>query len=165
MNTREFSGKWITTDEFCELAPVNVFHRQLENTEIASRAPKNSHILFRSKFNVDMPEDVDIYISADDYYKLYINGKFVCQGPSAGYPFHYYYNKVNISEFVTKGENIIAVHTYYQGLINRVWVSGDDRHGMICDIVQGEKVIHASGEEFLYSYHKGFAEIGKSFMI
>lgn len=156
----EFRGKWITTEEFCNLKPVDVFHRQLKEKEIKSFAPKNSHILFRSTFNLNKTSDVWIYISADDYYKLYINGKFVCQGPSAGYPFHYYYNKADISEFVKEGENTIAVHTYYQGLINRVWVSGDDRHGMICDITQGEGVILSSGEEFLCSYHEGFSEIG-----
>ena len=33
------------------------------------------------------------------------------------------------------GENTIAVHTYYQGLINRVWISGDGRHGLLLDLV------------------------------
>lgn len=157
----EFKGKWITSDEFCGIKGVNVFHRQLEKTDIKPIAPQNSHILFRKKFNAKKNEKTYIYISADDYYKLYINGRFVCQGPAAGYPFHYYYNKVDISEFIEDGENTIAVHTYYQGLINRVWVSGDDRHGLICDIVQGECTILASDESFLYSYHQGFSQMGK----
>lgn len=111
--------------------------------DINSLAPQNSHILFRKTFNIQDLKQTYIYISADDYYKFYINGKFVCQGPVAGYPFHYYYNKVDISEFLVDGENTIAVHTYYQGLINRVWVSGDDRHGLICDIVQEGKTLLA----------------------
>lgn len=129
--------------------------------DINSLAPQNSHILFRKTFNIQDLKQTYIYISADDYYKFYINGKFVCQGPVAGYPFHYYYNKVDISEFLVDGENTIAVHTYYQGLINRVWVSGDDRHGLICDIVQEGKTLLASDESFLYSYHEGFSAIGK----
>ena len=32
-----FKGEWITTKELCNLAPVNVFHRQLEKTEIISQ--------------------------------------------------------------------------------------------------------------------------------
>ena len=156
-----FNGKWITSDEFYNLESINVFHRQLEKASINGIAPKNSHILFRSTFNVQKSENTYIYISADDYYKLYINGIFVCQGPTAGYPFHYYYNKVDISEYLSVEKNTIAVHTYYQGLINRVWVSGDDRHGLICDIVQDEQTLLASDENFLYSYHAGFSEIGK----
>ena len=156
-----FKGKWITSDEFYNLKSINVFHRQLEKASINGIAPKNSHILFRSTFNVQKSENTYIYISADDYYKLYINGIFVCQGPTAGYPFHYYYNKVDISEYLSVEKNTIAVHTYYQGLINRVWVSGDDRHGLICDIVQDEQTLLVSDENFLYSYHAGFSEIGK----
>ncbi|MDD3767087.1 MAG: family 78 glycoside hydrolase catalytic domain, partial [Eubacteriales bacterium] len=163
MNSQQhsFQGQWITAEEFCNLKPVNVFHRQLEPIEINSLAPKNSHILFRKKFKVKSIEKTYIFISADDYYKLYINGKFVCQGPAPGYPFHYYYNKVDISDYIKVGQNVIAVHTYYQGLINRVWVSGDDRHGLILDIVQDGKTILSSDESFLYDYHSGFEAIGK----
>lgn len=76
-------------------------------------------------------EKAVIYISADDYYKLYINGKFVASGPAPSYYNSYNYNKIDVSDFLINGENTIAVHTYYQGLINRVWVSGDNCHGLI----------------------------------
>ena len=82
-------------------------------------------------------------------------------GPAPGYPFHYYYNKVDISEYVRSGQNVIAVHTYYQGLINRVWVSGDDRHGLILDITQDHNIVLSSDETFLCSYHTGFEQMGK----
>jgi len=160
MGNHKFTGRWITTEEFAGLKPVNVFHRQLEKTEIKSAAKKNSHILFRKKFIIEKCENTAVYISADDYYKLYINGRFVCQGPAPGYPFHYYYNKVDISDYLCRGENIVAVHTYYQGLINRVWVSGDSRHGLIMDIADDEKVLVSTDESFLCSYHNGFEEIG-----
>ena len=68
---------------------------------------------------------VKIYITADDCYKLYVNGKFVTLGPAAGFYFHYYYNEIDITDYIRAGENTVAVHTYYQGLINRVFVSGD----------------------------------------
>ena len=152
--TRDFSGKWITAPEFAELTPVNVFHRQLDKKQIDSNGAKNSHILFRKSFYSDGGR-ATVFISADDYYKLWINGKFVCQGPAPGYPFHYYYNKVEIE--LSRGENVIAVHTLYQGLINRVWVSGDDRHGLILDIEQDQRTVVCSDESFLCTYHGGFA--------
>ena len=158
--SRTFCGKWITSKEFCSLEPVQVFHRQLNKIEISNKAPKNAHILFRKTFCAQKGLPTTIYLSADDYYKLYINGQFVCQGPAAGYPFHYYYNCVDISAYIHDGENTLAVHTYYQGLINRVWVSGDDRHGFICDIEQNGKNILASDASFLYAYHTGFEGMG-----
>ena len=157
---RTFHGKWITTDDFCALTPVNVFHRQLETCHINSLGPQNSHILFRKWFDATNDKQTYIYISADDYYKLYINGHFVCQGPAPGYPFHYYYNKVDITPYLRNGRNLIAVHSYYQGLINRVWVSGDDRHGLILDIEQGNQIILASDESFLCTRHTGFEPLG-----
>lgn len=160
--THNFKGVWITSLDFADLNPVNVFHRQLDKIEIASMAPQNSHILFRRKFLAEAGKKTDIYISADDYYKLYINGNFVCQGPAPGYPFHYYYNKVEITDYIKEGINVIAVHTYYQGFINRVWVSGDDRHGLILDIEQEGAVILSSDESFLCAYHEGFEQLGKA---
>ena len=158
--TREFQGIWITDSKFCDLQPVQVFHRQLDKKEIISTAEKNVHLLFRRKFEAAGGKKTEVFISADDYYKLYVNGKFVCQGPAPGYPFHYYYNKVDITEYVAAGENLIAVHTYYQGLINRVWVSGDDRHGLILDVEQDGEVIVSSDEGFLCARHSGFEELG-----
>ena len=162
MNTENyiFKGRWITTDEFATIRPLNVFHRQMESIELDPKLPVDSHVLFRKRFELKSTENTYIRISVDDYYKLYINGRFVCMGPAPGYNFHYYYNKVDISEYVCAGENVIAVHTYYQGLINRVWVSGDDRHGLILDITQDGKTVLSSDESFLYSYHNGFENIG-----
>ena len=73
-------------------------------------------------------------ISADDYYKLYINGNFVAEGPAPGYPNAYFYNEIDVSAFLKSGENTIAVHTFYQGLINRGWVSGDLRQMLWCEL-------------------------------
>ena len=107
------NAKWITNGEFCLLEPQNVFHKELDDIKLShDKAPKNRHILFRKK--VDLPEFANavVRISADDYYKLYINGVYVAQGPAPGYPFHYYYNEIDVSKYLVKGENTIAVHTY-----------------------------------------------------
>ena len=115
---------------------------------------RNRHILFRKAFHYDSSIDsARIYISADDYYKLYINGQFVAQGPAPSYHFNYNYNIVDVTPYLKKGENLIAVHTLYQGLINRVWQSGDNRHGLILDLViDGETTEHISlvGNSFVY---------------
>ena len=148
-----FKGKWITSKEFASLSPVNVFHRQLDKKNIESIGEKNSHILFRKKFYSEGGR-ATLYVSADDYYKLWLNGRFVCQGPAPAYPFHYYYNKIDIE--LARGENVIAAHTLYQGLINRVWVSGDDRHGLVLDIEQNGKAVVSTDESFLCQKHSGF---------
>ena len=151
-----FNGKWITDEEFCNLEPRNVFHRQLD-VKTFSEEHANSHVLFRKKFNLDIkPSQATIFITADDYYKLYINGRFVSQGPAPSYHSNYNYNTIDVSAFLKEGENTVAVHTYYQGLINRVWQSGDFRHGLILDLECDGKNALSSDETFLTARHTGF---------
>ncbi len=159
-HSHAFEGKWITCKDFSKREPQNVFHRQLDKKKIISNAPQNSHILFRRKFFTSGEGRVKIFISADDYYKLYINGKFVAMGPAPAYRFHYYYNEIDISEYIVLGENTLAVHTYYQGLVNRVFVSADDMHGLILDIEQNGKTLLCSDEQFKVAYHSGYEACG-----
>ena len=156
-----FCGKWITDGEFAALMPRQVFHRQLLKVDLPCDEHRNRHILFRRKFDLKIkPIDAKVFITADDYYKLYINGKFVCQGPSPSYHFNYNYNTVDVSEYLTEGENTVAVHTLYQGLINRVWQSGDNRHGLLMDIVADGEVVLKSDECFKTCPHTSYTEMG-----
>lgn len=77
-----FQGQWITTAEFCNLRPQNMFHRQLDTGSLPVSEPErqNRHILFRKKFTMKGAVSTVIRISGDDYYKLYINGVRVGQG-------------------------------------------------------------------------------------
>ena len=162
-NTQEIlDGRWITTYEFENLKPVNVFHRQLEKITIPKEPIENRHLLFRKKFELEEVEQSFIRISADDYYKLYINGRFVTQGPCPGFPFHYYFNRLDVTEYLKKGENVLAVHTYYQGLINRVWVSGDNQHGLILDLKVNGRLVVKSDESFRCAVHSGYGAMGKA---
>lgn len=162
-NKRTFKGAWISSERFYDLPPRNVYCRQLDKSPQTIPDPEleNRHILFRKKFILKETGATTVYVTADDYYKLYVNGVFVTQGPAAGYPFHYFYNEVDISAYVKAGENTIAVHTYYQGLINRVWVSGDQQHGLLLDICTAGSTILGTDESFLCREHTGFSAVGK----
>ncbi len=156
-----FAGKWITDSEFAGLEPRNVFHTQLDKVNLPCDEHRDRHILFRKKFTCDvLGDDAKICISADDYYKLYINGMFVGQGPAPSYHFQYNYNVIDVSKYLRKGENIIAVHTLYQGLINRVWQSGDLRHGLILDLIIDDSVVLSSDGSFKTAPHSGYSETG-----
>lgn len=159
--SHKFLGEWISNDEFSNEKPINVFHRQLEEFDLPCDEHRDRHILFRKKFNIENDvKNARIYISADDCYKLYINGKFVGQGPAPAYHFRYNYNVIDVSDFLVRGENTVAVHTLYQGLINRVWQSGDMRHGMILDLEADGNVILSSDETFKTKNHSAYKEIG-----
>ncbi len=132
-----WKAKWMIDRKFYGLTPVNVFHKEMADTtdDKHKEELKNYHMLVRKKFLLkEVGKEAYLDITADDYYKLYINGHFVGQGPAPSYYFHYAYNRYEVGKYLRKGENLIAVHVYYQGLINRVWNSGDYRQGLIAEL-------------------------------
>ncbi len=154
----------ITNARFAGTVPDNtVFH--CEHAPFTNTHPKeyeNRHILFRRSFTLaDKPQNAVLSISADDYYKLYVNGVFVTQGPAPGYPFHYYYNDIDVTAYLREGENVIAVHTYYQGLYNRVWVSADLRHMMICALSCAGETVLVSDTSWKCTEHTGYSGVRK----
>ncbi len=156
-------GLFICHPDFSKLKPLEVFHKEMEKPVGYSHPEelKNKHILFRKKAFLNVTGNAVLKITADDYFKLYINGKFVTQGPAPGYPSHYYYDEIDVTGYVKSGENTFAVHTYYQGLINRVWVSGDLRCGMQMSLDVDGKTVLESDETFRCCYHSGYTSCGK----
>ena len=153
----QFNAKWITTEDFINLKPIDVLHKELVFDAVSESEIKNYHTHWRKKFSLENVADTKIRISADDYYKLYINGKFVCQGPAAGYPEFYNYNEIDVSEYLNSGENVIAVHVYYQGEINRVWNSGDHRQGLIAELIADGVTVLKTDKSWKYSVAKEFS--------
>lgn len=146
-----FEGaKWICPGEFASLSPVDLFHKQLDKRKIElPDGLKNRHFLMRGKLTLaEKKGRYKICMTADDYYKLYINGRFVCQGPAQGYFFAYNWNEADVTEYLREGENEIVADVYYQGLINRAYNSGDCRMGMIAQLFEEDRVILVTDEDW-----------------
>ncbi len=154
--------EFITSPEFCKTTPINVFHKELCETEYSHPEKlKNKHYIFRKKIEAPGFNKATVRITADDYYKLYINGVFVTQGPASSYPEHYYYNEVDISTYLHEGENTVAVHVYYQGLINRVWVSGDMRCMLWAELLLDGNTVLVTDGTWRISQHTAYSEMGR----
>jgi hypothetical protein len=127
-----FEGaSWIRNPVFKDVPVINFLHReQVDPPEL--KGPQNVHTLFRKEITLKAaPKEAHLYITGDDYYKLYINGGFVVQGPEPGYPQAHPYYHLNLAGYLHEGTNVLASHSYYQGLRNRVWNSGDNRSGFL----------------------------------
>lgn len=146
----EFHAQWITTEEFAALRPINIFHKELDGTQISESPIRNRHVRFRKKISFSGEEKVTMDISADDYYKLYINGVFVTQGPAPAYVEDYQYNHLEITPYIRRGENIFAVQVYYHGEITRSFDSGDNRQGLIADIYADGAYLCGTDETWRY---------------
>src|SRR5690625_1647775 len=67
-------------------------------------------VYFRKEVDLyKVPEKLEIQISADSRYKLYVNGKLIEIGPSKGDNKIWYYDTVDLAPHLTQGKNILAV--------------------------------------------------------
>ena len=152
--------------DFADLAPLNVWHKEHAAYEQPHHPEqlKNRHILFRKKFVLPRfdakTSRAVMRITADDYYKLRINGMAVTQGPAPAYPSAYYYNEVDVTEYLREGENVISVHQYYQGLVNRVWVSADLRSMIWAELEVDGEIVLATDETWKCAVHTGYTPLG-----
>ena len=155
-------GKFICHKDFENLKPIDVFHKELSPKPAEKHAESlcNRHILFRKKAVFGKASKAILKITADDYFKLYINDVYVTQGPPPSYPDHYYFMEIDVTPFLKEGVNTFAVHNYYQGLINRVWVSGDLRSMFWCELYLDGKVALVSDESWLTATHTGYSSCG-----
>lgn len=77
--------------------------------------------LFRNEFDlVEVPLEFKAYVSADNRYRLFINGKEVSFGPARGSLEYWRYETLDISPFLKKGNNIIAAEVFNLGAMRPV---------------------------------------------
>ncbi len=172
MNEKDypFQPHWYTIPEFSEQMPQQPYHKEYEPSPLHGSRILNLHILARSEYFILSEEHKGqkylLRITADDYYKVYINGKYIGQGPAPAYPEKYYYNTYDITKELSAGDvpNLIAVHLYYQGLVNRVWNSGEGRMALAAEILEipykeilYKEILQTS---LLWSYKKSEAYTG-----
>jgi alpha-L-rhamnosidase len=74
---------------------------------------------FRKNFDlVKVPTEFIIHVSADNRYRLFVNGEPVCFGPARGDLGHWFYESIDIAPFLKSGENLLAAV---------VWNFGEDK--------------------------------------
>ena len=155
-------AEFICHPDFKDCTPLPIFRKQFPKQPLPEHPEnfRNRHTLFRKKLTLKKFDKATIRISADDYYKLYVNGEFVCMGPASMYPWAYYYNEVDLSAFLKEGENTIAVHTYYQGYHNHAFITRDLRAMMWCELYVDEALLLVSDESWKYHTHTGYSHYG-----
>lgn len=71
---------------------------------------------FRRSFDLNVrPERFVVHVSADNRYRLYVNGIEACEGPSRGDPEHWRFESVDIAPLLKDGKNVIAALVWNSG--------------------------------------------------
>jgi len=103
-------------------------------------------ILFRKDFELPKkPEKFVVHLSADNHYRLFVNGKYITRGPARGDISHWFYETIDIAENLKAGKNTIAAEvvnwgpkrsfTYFSQMTSFI-MQGDS---------EAEKVVNTSG--------------------
>lgn len=84
-----------------------------------------------------------VKLACDSKYNLYVNGNLVSFGPYPGYPELAFYDEIDITPFLKKGENILAFLVWYTGESTFIYRAG--QAGLFYEVtVHGETVACSS---------------------
>lgn len=96
--------------------------------------PKNEYVYARKKFNIIKNETqrVEIKITADSKYVLFVNGTRIGVGPIRSWPFELSYDCYDITNYLVDGENTVAVLVQHYGISTFQYLLG--RAGLLAQI-------------------------------
>ena len=71
---------------------------------------------YRKSFEMtEVPKSFIVHVSADNRYRMFVNGSFICEGPVKSDFLHWNYESVDIAPYLKSGKNVIAVQVYNFG--------------------------------------------------
>ncbi len=86
-------------------------------------------------------DEVELLISADSRYKLWLNGTFINRGPARSYPHTQSFDRINLSSAWRDGNNVIAVQVYQPGYSHFSYVHRAAAGMLASLIVNGEQAL------------------------
>lgn len=102
----------ISVSVFGQDIPANILNKKWEAYWIAvpgASAKDYGVYHFRKTFSLQhIPDSFIIHVSADNRYKLFVNGILVSLGPAKADIFHWNYETLDIAKYLQQGQNIIA---------------------------------------------------------
>ncbi len=71
---------------------------------------------FQKELKLDaVPETYCVQVSADNRYKLYVNGRLASVGPSLGDLHHWYYHTIDLAPYMKEGQNVVRAIVWNDG--------------------------------------------------
>ena len=93
---------------------------------------QNCYAGFRHDFNMEkLPSAAPLDITADQSYRLYVNGRYICRGPVRGYQDNWPYDRVELLPYLKPGHNWISVEAYNPGISTFAYNHADSA-GFLC---------------------------------
>lgn len=100
---------------------------------------------FRKSFILDKaPDKYIVHVTADNRYRLFVNGKAVCSGPARGDLYNWYFETIDIAPFLQKGDNTIAALVWNMGVHAPVAQVSNQTAFVMQGNSEAEKIVNTS---------------------
>lgn len=119
---------------------------------------QNTFSQFRHDFVLpSVPRKAPLHISADQGYRLYINGQYVGRGPARGYQARWPFDTYDVAAYLRKGDNWISAVGYNPGISTFQYLH-EGVAGLICAAQWGATKIY-SGPSWKMRQAPGFRRL------
>ncbi len=100
----------------------------------------NRFVLFRKTFDIEKFDNAYLKITADSRYEVFINSKWIGNGPIRSWVEPWYVDSYNIEEYLQPGKNVVAIQVNHYGMsINQYLLS---EAGLLAEIeIDNQKII------------------------
>jgi hypothetical protein len=115
--------------------------------EQADRTPYNQTIVARKSVELGAFDNGIIRITADSYYRLFINDRWVGDGPCRSYAAHFRYDEIDVSGFLKEGTNEIKIISNFFGI--GVLTRQVTEAGLLAqlDVKNGDQIVKTIGTD------------------
>lgn len=86
----------------------------------AQQDPSGVYLFKKIITLTSVPEEFIIHLSADNRYKFYVNGHYICNGPARGDFLKWRFETVDLAPYLKDGENIVCTQVFNLGNLKPV---------------------------------------------
>ncbi|UKT64932.1 alpha-L-rhamnosidase C-terminal domain-containing protein [Pedobacter mucosus] len=90
-----------------------------------------------------IPKKFIVHVSADNRYRLFVNGTAICNGPARGDLYNWYFETLDLAPHLKLGTNIIAAQVWNMGILAPVAQISNQTAFLIQGDTEAEKMVNS----------------------
>jgi alpha-L-rhamnosidase len=115
-------------------------------------------ILFRKTFELpEKPAKFVIHLSADNHYRLFVNGTYITRGPARGDLSHWFFETLDISGYLHSGKNTIAAEVVNWGPKRSFTFFSQMTSFILQGDSEAEKMVNTSGGSWKCFHNEAYS--------
>ncbi len=106
-------------------------------------------VLFRRSFRLEsVPGKFPVYVTADNHYRLYVNGTYVTFGPQESDIRHWRYETVDLAPWLKQGDNLVAAEVVNWGVDRAFGIISARTAFLMQGVTAAEQVINTNAQDW-----------------